>query len=284
MRLTRRGRLTITLTVSCLFFAAACTAYTLTRTPVGPALGLGTSPPCALTAGDRTLEWSRERAMTATTVAAVGQRVGASENGVATALARALRGPDDRVLNAAAARDVYRVLTDTTRPSARDLDVSRALLGHDGPALSCTVRTPALAVDLKQETPIASGLTPRADALRLAMREVFDKQILGGFAPRGIDSGHVEGSAHYEGRAIDVFFRPVSAENTRRGWLQAHWAVAHADRMQLATIIFDRHIWSAARSASGWRDYEHPDGPTDNPVLLHEDHVHLDVLEGTGPP
>jgi hypothetical protein len=39
-------------------------------------------------------------------------------------------------------------------------------------------------------------------------------------------------------------------------------------------------VRSAQRSLSGWRDYTYPDGPTDNPVLLHEDHVHVDVERG----
>jgi hypothetical protein len=112
------------------------------------------------------------------------------------------------------------------------------------------------------------------------MRAVYGKQILGGFAPDGVDSGHIEGSAHYEGRALDVFFRPVTAENQRLGWQQAMWAVAHAERLDLATVIFDRRIWTARRSLQGWRDYRHPSGATDNPVLLHEDHVHVDVVEG----
>jgi hypothetical protein len=56
--------------------------------------------------------------------------------------------------------------------------------------------------------------------------------------------------------------------------------VAHAEQLSVATVIFDRSIWSAHRSVSGWRDYEHPGGPTDNPILLHEDHVHVDVVEG----
>jgi hypothetical protein len=126
----------------------------------------------------------------------------------------------------------------------------------------------------------ASGLTPRAEALRVAMRQTFGKQNLGGFAPGGVRTGHIEGSAHYEGRAIDIFFRPVSAANQQLGWLQAQWAVAHADGLHVATIIFDRHVWSAERSSSGWRDYVYPDGPTQNPILLHYDHVHVDVLRG----
>jgi hypothetical protein len=62
------------------------------------------------------------------------------------------------------------------------------------------------------------------------------------------------------------------------------WAVAHAEQLQLATIIFDRRIWSAEHASSGWRDYVYPDGPTDNPVLMHEDHVHVDVLRGVDAP
>lgn len=28
------------------------------------------------------------------------------------------------------------------------------------------------------------------------------------------------------------------------------------------------------------RDYHHPDGPTDNPTLLHHDHIHIEVADG----
>ena len=45
------------------------------------------------------------------------------------------------------------------------------------------------------------------------------------------------------------------------------WAVAHAERLDLATVIFDRRIWTGRRSLQGWRDYRHPSGETDNPVL-----------------
>ena len=78
-----------------------------------------------------------------------------------------------------------------------------------------------------------------------------------------------------------MFLRPVDEANQRLGWQQAMWAVAHADRLDVATVIFDREIWSARRSLQGWRAYRYPGGDTDNPVLLHEDHVHVDVEEGS---
>jgi hypothetical protein len=281
VRLTRKGRLTVTLSVASLAFASACTAYALTRTPVGPALGLSTAPPCTLTAGEVTRRWTHEQAMTATTVAAVGQRIQATDNEVAGALSLALDDRDDRVVDASAAQQIYRAQPDRGPPPAAAVSVATALLGRSGAALTCTVRSLGVGSGLAVEPPGSTGLTARADAVQVAMREVFGKQILGGYTPEGVNNGHIEGSAHYEGRAIDIFLRPTSATNTQRGWMQAHWTVAHAQRLHVATLIFDRQIWSARRSGLGWRDYEHPSGPTSNPVLLHEDHVHVDVLEGT---
>ena len=49
----------------------------------------------------------------------------------------------------------------------------------------------------------------------------------------GVASGHMEGSAHYEGRAIDIFVRPISAENRQRGWAIAQYLVAQADRLDI---------------------------------------------------
>ncbi len=276
IRLTRRGRLAITAAV--LAVVVGATAYLLFRTPAGTALGVRSRPPCTIQVAGETREWTWAQAGTATTVTGVGLRIGASENGVAAAVARSLRTERDTALDAARARQIYRELPDRARPRPESVALARVLLGHDDGALSCTM--PLRSADLAREDPGPLGLTPRADALRLAMRDVFGAQLLGGFEPQGVAQGHIDGSAHYEGRAIDVFFRPVTEANQRRGWAQAQWAVAHAAAYRTATVIFDRRIWSARRSVNGWRDYRYPGGPTDNPVLLHEDHVHVDVGEG----
>jgi len=280
MQLTRRGRLTVTLSVVAVLLLASIT-YVLTRTSVGTALGVPVAPPpCTVTVDGTSLEWSHDQAMTATTVTGVGLRIGASVNGVAAAVETALTSSADDAMDPTAAREVYRALPDRATPRADSVALARALLGYQGRALTCTVKSFGLGDSPPREDPGQLGLTPRADTLRLAMREVFGKQILGGFEPQGVSSGHVDGSAHYEGRAIDVFFRPITAANQRLGWAQASWAVAHAEQLSVATVIFNRSIWSAGNSVSGWRDYEHPGGPTTNPILLHEDHVHIDVVEG----
>ncbi|WP_088317531.1 hypothetical protein [Kineosporia sp. R_H_3] len=165
---------------------------------------------------------------------------------------------------------------------AADRAVVTALRTRDG-ALSCTVSAAERRSrdDLAREDETASGLTPRAEGVRTALRGAAGKLALGGFEPGGVSTGHMPGSAHYEGRAVDVFFRPVSAQTSRRGWLVAQWLVAHADELDVDNVIFDDRIWTASRSSAGWRPYVPPQGPTRNAVLRHLDHVHVDVARGT---
>ncbi|MCU1631785.1 MAG: hypothetical protein JWM61_437 [Micrococcaceae bacterium] len=148
-------------------------------------------------------------------------------------------------------------------------------LGDAGPVLSCRG---SAADDLQQEQLTATGLTPRAEQVRSAMTEVFGDQSLGGFEPGGVGSGHGGDSTHYDGRAIDIFFRPVTEENRREGWILAHWLVAHAEDLDVQYVIFDDQFWSARVARGQWHDYEAP-APA-NEILRHLDHVHVDVLGG----
>jgi hypothetical protein len=128
----------------------------------------------------------------------------------------------------------------------------------------------------------AIGLTPRAVQMWDAIKRVFGPLPAGGFMPGGVHTGHVPGSAHYEGRAIDFLYRPVTARSIRHGWVLAQWLEAHSTELQIATVIFDARIWTPGPwDARGWRPYVYPDGPTTNPTLLHYDHVHVDVQRGT---
>jgi hypothetical protein len=151
--------------------------------------------------------------------------------------------------------------------------LAEALTGREPAALTCQVETPA---DSDQPED-ADGLTRNARAVRSDVRSTFGRLPQGGYAAGGVSSGHSAGSTHYEGRAIDFFFRPVGGARTRHGWALAQYLVARASTLQVSTVIFDERIWTARRSDEGWRDYETTRTEGDEDVLLHRDHVHVDV-------
>ena len=155
--------------------------------------------------------------------------------------------------------------------------LASALTGNSPRALWCEV--PGDADEASDEID-ESGLTARAAVVRRDLEARFGTLSLGGFEPRGVSSGHMEGSTHYEGRAVDVFFRPVNADNRKRGWAVASYLVANADRLDIQTLIFDDRIWQARRSDDGWRDYRVPSSSGgDMAILEHRDHVHVDVFD-----
>jgi hypothetical protein len=159
---------------------------------------------------------------------------------------------------------------------AKSRAVASALMGHSPRGLWCSVRPEA--VEVQQEEP--DGLTARARTVRDELSVAFGELVISGYEPGGITTGHVADSAHYDGRALDVFFTPVTEERRTQGWAAAQWLVANAHRLQIATVIYDDHIWTARRSTSGWRPYTAPGGPTEDPTLRHLDHVHVDVAQG----
>ncbi len=152
--------------------------------------------------------------------------------------------------------------------------LASALTGHSKHAFGCDIDDDAGATDPDLTE---SGLTERADVVRREALGVFGDLKLGGFAPGGVRDGHMRGSTHYDGRAVDIFVRPITAANTKRGWAIAHYLVAQADRLDIQTVIFDDRIWKAGNGAE-WRDYTPPSGSGDRAILEHRDHVHVDVF------
>jgi hypothetical protein len=161
-------------------------------------------------------------------------------------------------------------------PDARAL--ASALTGYSPARFSCVVREPA---GLPRQRLGPDGLTPRAEVVRVSLERSFGRLSLGGFAPGGVSSGHMKGSAHYDGRAIDVFVRPVSAATNRKGWAVASYLVAHAASLGIEHVIFDKRIWTAGSgSERGWREYYPPESSGSRVILEHRDHVHVDVVRG----
>lgn len=164
--------------------------------------------------------------------------------------------------------------------AARADAIATSLRGYVPAALACTSSLPEAPLEAMQP----DGLTGRANDLWTAVRRIFGPLPAGGFMPGGVTTGHVPGSAHYEGRAIDFLYRPITAKSIRHGWVLAQWLVAHAQQLQVATVIFDAQVWTPGGwDQRGWRPYVYPDGTTTNPTLLHYDHVHVDVQRGSPP-
>ncbi len=155
--------------------------------------------------------------------------------------------------------------------------VASALTGWSPGRFTCVVDAAAGA---DQELG-ASGLTPRAERVRADLSSAFGDVPLGGFAPGGVSAGHMPGSAHYDGRAIDIFVRPIDESNRRRGWAIAQYLVAQAARLRIDHVIFDGRIWSSGRrSEEGWRAYrpsQTSSSAATQAILEHRDHVHVDV-------
>jgi hypothetical protein len=163
-------------------------------------------------------------------------------------------------------------------PDARAL--ASALTGYSRAKFTCVVRSSNL-TRLPKQREGRNGLTARADTVRRDLVRAFGRQALGGFAPGGVSSGHMSGSAHYEGRAVDVFVRPINAANKRKGWAMASYLVAQAKALDIDHVIFDKRIWTrGSRSEQGWRPYDPGDAPGDRAILEHRDHVHVDVVAG----
>jgi hypothetical protein len=153
--------------------------------------------------------------------------------------------------------------------------LASALTGNSRAAFWCTADDDR---DADSAVIDGAGLTERAAEVRADLARTFGDLPLGGFQPGGVRDGHMEGSAHYDGRAIDVFVRPISEDNKRRGWAIAGYLVAQADRLDIDTVIFDDRVWRVSSSGDGWQDYRVPSGSQgDRRILEHRDHVHVDV-------
>jgi hypothetical protein len=213
-------------------------------------------PDCTVSVGKQSVELSTTQAQSAASASARAVRFGRSLPEAAKAVAsKADLSPADSEV------------------------VASALTGRSRHALTCTHGG---ADDTESNRLDGSGLTRRAERVRQDLDQAFGRLPMGGFAPGGVRSGHMPGSAHYEGRAVDVFVRPISPRNKTRGWAIAQYLVAQAERLEINTVIFDAQIWTTRRAGEGWRDYRVSTSGRSRAtvrILEHRDHVHVDVAD-----
>jgi hypothetical protein len=231
-------------------------------------------PECRLDLGYGVWEIDVTAARALTMFAAVGYNRGKKIEKAARAFQRNMH--IDGRLSPDPAKALERIKHKYTNPKPRQLYVDAILAMYKPNALTCV--TPRR--EMPWQPMLTNGLTFRSQEVLFAWWEAYGGRPVGGFSPEGITSGHIENSAHYDGRAVDISFSLSDKLNSQRGWLLAHWLVANADYYQIETIIWDGLIWSNYKSAEGWRKYQHPWGPTKSPTLNHLDHIHVDVVKG----
>ena len=91
------------------------------------------------------------------------------------------------------------------------------------------------------------------------------------------------GSAHYEGRAVDVFVRPISPRNKTRAGRWRSTSSPTPTRLEINTVIFDAPHLDRAAGRSGLArlppDTLGPVARDGGAILEHRDHVHVDVAD-----
>ncbi len=122
------------------------------------------------------------------------------------------------------------------------------------------------------------GLTPRTRYVRDLIASGFGETNMGGWCPGGCTDGHVEGSDHYTGHAIDVMILPYT-DPTRiaDGDRIATWLTANAQQLAVKYVIWRALIWSPGE---GWRPYTHPSGSNLTLIKLVRTPGSVDEREG----
>lgn len=97
---------------------------------------------------------------------------------------------------------------------------------------------------------------------------------LGGYAP---GAGHIRGSDHYTGRALDLGVREYGGAGRQLGDRMAQWLVVNHEAFGVKQVIWNGRIWDVRRPG-GWRAYLHPSGRYHDDSLQHRNHVHVGVF------
>ncbi len=114
------------------------------------------------------------------------------------------------------------------------------------------------------------GLDDDALAAGQMVAGIWGVTNIGGYAT----SGHVAGSDHYTGNALDIMLTPISDESIALGWEIADWLVENAEELNISYIIWNGQKWNAEYPERGWAPYSHPTGGTSS-AYAHNDHIHV---------
>ncbi len=156
--------------------------------------------------------------------------------------------------------------------------LASALTGETpGGRFWCVTRTDA---DEESDDLDDAGLTARASVVREELGNVFGELSMGGFAPGGVSEGHMEGSAHYDGRAVDVFVRPSTTPTSARAGRSPPTSSPRPTGSSCGPSSSTGRSGPRAPAPSrAGATTTRPPPSGDRAVLEHRDHVHVDVAD-----
>lgn len=139
--------------------------------------------------------------------------------------------------------------------------LASALSGYSTAAFTCELRQ---VDDASEQAVIASGFTPRAEAVAQAVaREATNRK------PTSIDESGT-------GLRYDL---AAGGEAQRLGWSLAHWAVANARALDIVAVRTDGQQWRRDASRDGWTD---ADADSDAAAAVGPGVVEIVVAGGPG--
>ena len=221
---------------------------------VGPGRRHAAGPPCAATSGTSAFSFQLDQAQNATTIAAVGKRLGLADHAVTIALAAALQ--ESRLRNLPYG-DLDSLGLFQQRPSQ----------GWGTPA---QIRTPSYAAgaffahlarvpgwqgmavaDAAQAVQHSAAPTAYAqwEAQARVMAEALTGEVPAGFSCRVRVGGAPPADALAMTRALDGEAGPVdlgAALPSPRGWTVASWIIGHAGQFAVSSVRFGGSRWTAA--------------------------------------
>ncbi|GHF68858.1 hypothetical protein GCM10010218_57890 [Streptomyces mashuensis] len=291
---TRRGRLLRTVAAGAVLLALV--GYLVAQVVTG---GPG-APRCTVRANGESYSLSPEQAVNAATISAVGSSRGVPERAVTIALATAMQESGLRNIHhgdrdsqglfqqrpsqgwgtAAQITDPVYAAGEFYEHLMQVRGWSRLPLTRAAQEVQRSGFPQAYAKHEPDASLLASALTGRAEASFSCTRSPGDgkagdppavrAKLWREFGPAVLPSvvraggGPAGAAAGPGGPTVTVPVRedPSVPEGSaaRRGWQVASWAVAHAAELRIERVAFGGRVWSADRSADGWRKASQPQG------------------------
>jgi hypothetical protein len=251
-----------------LFVALVAGAVVSIRTVVMSG-GQSAGPPCRATAGSGSYALDLEQATNATTVAAIGKRLGLPDHAVTVALATAIQ---ESGLHNLSHGDLDSLGLFQQRPSQgwgtpnqimTPSYAARAFYTHLAQVPGWQTMAVTVAAQSVQHSAAPSAYAQWETKARV-LAQVLTGEVPAGLACHFSKPAGAPLAADMAQAMTDELGTPTIGEtvSTARGWTVASWLVGHAQQYRVPSVVFDGQRWTPARAV--WK----PNSPAASSVQV----------------